>query len=70
MKHFGVSSNKVDEPRTYYTKLSKSERKRQISCINTHTYVTQEYGSDDLICRTAKETQTENRLLIWDGEGR
>ena len=33
-------------------------------------YVIQEYGSDDLICRTAKETQTENRHLIWEGEGR
>ena len=32
-----VSSNKVDEPRTYYTEWNKSERERQISYI--HAYV-------------------------------
>ena len=29
-----VSSNEVDEPATYYTEWSKSERERQISYIN------------------------------------
>ena len=31
-----VSSNEVDEPRTYYTECSKSERARQISYSNTY----------------------------------
>ena len=32
-EHIWLSSNKVDEPRAYYTELSKSEK--QIPCINT-----------------------------------
>ena len=29
-----VSSNEVNEPRAYYTEWSKSEREKQILCIN------------------------------------
>ena len=32
-----VSSNEVDEPRTYYTEWSKSERERYISYSNAYT---------------------------------
>ena len=35
-EHIWVSSNEVDEPRTYYTEWSKSEREKQISYILTH----------------------------------
>ena len=38
-EHLWVSSNEVDEPRTYYTEWSKSERERYISYSNTHTYI-------------------------------
>ena len=31
-----VSSNEVDEPRTYYTEWSKSEREKQLSYINAY----------------------------------
>ena len=33
-----VSSNKVDEPRTYYTEWSKSERERYILYTNTYIW--------------------------------
>ena len=34
--HIWVSSDKVDEPRACYTEWSKSERERQILCINEY----------------------------------
>ena len=33
-----VSSSEVDEPRTSYTEQSKSEREKQISCINAYMW--------------------------------
>ena len=33
-----VSSDEVDEPRTYYTEWSESEREREISYSNTHIW--------------------------------
>ena len=33
-----VSSNEVDEPRAYCTEWSKSEREKQISCMNTYIW--------------------------------
>ena len=33
-----ISSNEVNKPRTYYTEWSKSEREKQILCINTHIW--------------------------------
>ena len=56
-EHIWDSSNKVDEPRAYYTEWSKSERKRQILYINTYIW-NLENGMDDPTCRAAKETQT------------
>ena len=37
-EHIWVSSNKVDEPRVYYTEWSKSERERQISYTNAYIW--------------------------------
>ena len=37
-EHIWISSKEVDEPRTYYTEWSKSERETQISYINTYIY--------------------------------
>ena len=33
-----VSSDKVDEPRAYYTEWSKSEREKQISYTNAYIW--------------------------------
>ena len=33
-----VSSNEVDEPRAYYAEWNKSEKEKQISCINTYIW--------------------------------
>ena len=35
-EHIWVGSNEVDEPRVYYTKWSKSEREKEMSCINAY----------------------------------
>ena len=35
-EHIWVSSDEEDEPRTYYTEWSESERERQISYSNAH----------------------------------
>ena len=32
------SVSEVDEPRACYTEWSKSEREKQLSCINTYTW--------------------------------
>ena len=68
-EHIWDSSNKVDEPRAYYTEWSKSERKRQILYINTYIW-NLENGMDDPTCRAAKETHVTNRLLDYVGEGK
>ena len=36
-EHICLSSNKVDEPRAYYTEWNKSEREKQTSHINAYT---------------------------------
>ena len=33
-----VSSSEMDEPGAYYTELSKSEREKQVSYINTYIW--------------------------------
>ena len=37
-EHIGVSVCEVDEPRAYYTELSKAEREKQVY-IHTHTHI-------------------------------
>ena len=37
-EHTWVSTNEVDEPRTYYTEWSMSEREKQISYINMYIW--------------------------------
>ena len=37
-EHICLSSNKVDEPRAYYTEWNKSEREKQTSHINAYTW--------------------------------
>ena len=37
-EHIWVSSNEADEPRSYYTEWSKSEKEKQILCINAYIW--------------------------------
>ena len=52
-----VSSNEVDEPRTYYTEWSESEREREISYSNIHIW-NLENGVEKFIYRATVEKQT------------
>ena len=63
-----VSSNEVDEPRAYYTEWSKSERKKQISYIDT--YIWNLEGWYWWICSQSSngDSDTENRLMDKGGE--
>ena len=51
-----VSSSEVDEPRACYTKWSKSEREKQIMCINMYIW-NLENGIGEFICREGMEMQ-------------
>ena len=69
-EHLWVCSNEVDEPRTYYTEWSKSERgKTNIIYINTYNR-NLDRRTDEPIYRAAVETNTdiENRLVDTDGK--
>ena len=54
-----VICSDVDETRACYTDWSESERKKQITYINTHICIeSRKNGTDEPICRTGIETQT------------
>ena len=53
-KHIWVSSDQVDEPRTYCTEWSNSEREREISYSNAHIW-NLENGSEEFISRVTME---------------
>ena len=63
IEHIWVSSSEVDEPRTCYTKWSKSEK--QISCFNAYIWNLEKwYCCTCLQDRNRNmETDIENRLL-------
>ena len=46
----------VDASGDCHTEWSKSEREKQISCINAYMW-TVENGTDELVCRAEIETQ-------------
>ena len=55
--------NNIDEPRDYHTKLSKSERERQIPYEITYTW-NLKYNTNELIYETETDSQDiENRLV-------
>ena len=64
-----VSSNKVDEPRGYYTEWSKSERERQIPFINTNMWDLERWYWWSYIQGSKRDTDKKNRLLDSVGEG-
>ena len=62
-----VSSNDVDEPRTYYTEWSKSEREKQISCSNTYIQNLEKWYWRIYSQDSNGETDIENRLMDTRG---
>ena len=46
----------------------KSERKRQISCDIIYMW-NLKYDTNEHICKREIESQTENRLVVFKGEG-
>jgi len=68
-KVHGDSSDEVDEPRTYYTEWSESERERYISYSNAHIQNLEKWFWRIYFQGNNGETDTENRLMDM-GEGR
>ena len=58
----------MDAIRGYHTKWSKSERERQIPYDITYMW-NLKYGANDPIYKTETDSQTENRLVVAEGEG-
>ena len=58
-----VSSDEVDEPRTYYTDWSKSEREREISYSNTYTQNLEKWYRRIYLQGGSEETDIENRCM-------
>ena len=66
-EHFRVSSNKVDEPRAYYTQWSKSEREKQISYINAYIWNLEGWYWWTCSQSSNEDGDAENRLIDKDG---
>ena len=58
-----ISSNKVDEPRTYYTEWSESERERLTPYSNTYIQNLEKWYWRIYLQGSNGETDTENRLM-------
>ena len=70
MEHIWVSSNEVDEPRTYYTKWTMLERKGEILYSNAYIQNLEKWYRIYLQGSNG-ETDIENRLMdIGKGDDR
>ena len=69
-EHIWVSSNEVEEPRSYYTEWNKSERERQIVCINAYIWNLERWYQWSHIQGSKGDTDVKNRLLDSVGEGK
>ena len=58
-----VSSNEVDETRTYHTEWSESERERQTSYLNAHKQTLEKWYWRIYLQGSSGETDIENRLM-------
>ena len=58
-----VSSNEVDEPRTYYSEWSKSENEKSISYSNTYIWNLEKWYWRIYLQGNSGETDIENRLM-------
>ena len=67
-EHIWVSSNEVDESRTYYTEWRKLEGKRQIWYTNAKMW-NLENGTKEFIFRAANDTETEENNGHGEREG-
>ena len=65
-----VSSNKVDEPRAYYTEWSKSERERQILHINAYIWNLERWYQWSYINGSKGDPDVKKRLLESVGKGK
>ena len=65
-----VSSDKVGEPRTYYTEQSKSEKERQILYSNAYIRNLEKWCWRIYLQGSSGETDIENRLWTWGVERR
>ena len=62
-EHIYVSSDEVDEPRTYYTEWSESEREREIPYSNTYIRDLEKWYWRIYLQGNSGETDIENRLM-------
>ena len=63
MAHIWVSPNEVDEPRTYYTEWSDSEREREIPYSNTYIHNLEKWYWRIYLEGSSGETDIKNRLI-------
>ena len=68
-EYIWLSSNKVDEPRAYYTEWSKSEREKQISNINAYIWNLERWYQRTHLQGSNGDAYIENRLVDTVGEG-
>ena len=68
-EHIWVSSDEVDEPSTYYTEWSKSERERQILYIYAYIWNLERQYQWSYMQGSKGDTDVKNRLLDSVGEG-
>ena len=81
MEHICVNSNEVDEPRTYYTEWSESEREKQTLYMNAGWLLNKLLEFRDALqwshttmttesmCDTERGTQQPEIVTFWLGEG-
>ena len=65
-----VSSNEVDEPRTYYRKWSKSEREKQISYTNAYIWNLERWSWWIYLQGSYGDADMQNRLVDTEGKKR
>ena len=69
-EHIWVSSDEVDEPRTYYTEWSESQRERKTSYSNPYIQNLEKWYWWIYLQGNNGETDIENRLMdMGRGEG-
>ena len=68
-EYIWLSSNKVDEPRAYFTEWSKSERGKQISYINAYIWNIEIWYWWIYLQGCSGDAFRENRLMDTMGEG-
>ena len=62
-EHIWVNSDKVDEPRTYYTEWSESEREGYILYCNTYIQNLEKWNWRIYLQGSNGETDADNRIM-------